>query len=344
MSKKIAVLITTYGEVEEPTLKNLFPNSRLILQRITATIANISKPLEFFIAAVRSVNRKKLWTKTGYRSQLNAINERQAKAIAAELKTLAPEDVSFDVLPAYYFIPPLIEDMLEKVKGYDGVIIAPMIPVESAFACGIACNVVLKQWGDTAFATTRVLHGLWNDVALVKMFANHVFENLGEASSLKKGLILAVHGTLTKDTKGNPPQTHTGLRETHAFYENLRDVILADARNPFASIKLGALNHTYGGTWMPETFELALEELKHEGVEEVSAFAYGFFADNSESDFEAVSLLNAAPFAKKTYIPCINDAPEFSKWMAAKILSSTKLMTGDMVEIPREQPAETLNG
>lgn len=342
MKKKLAVLIVTYGEVEDPTIKNLLPNSRLIMKRITTSIANIPHVVQLFISWVRSIKRNRAWTKSGYRSRLNEITRTQTALIKTALNSTATRnestplaDAEFEVMDAYYFVPPLLEDALKKVEDYDGILIVPMVPVESAFACGVSCKVVLEKFGDAAFSKVRVLHRLWDDERLMKILVDHFFSNLPAAfNTPSSGVALAVHGTLVKDGKGNTPTVHTGLQATYDFFEKLKAAILSDARCRITDIRIAALNHKFGGTWMEDTLQKALHGFKASGIERVSMFPYGFFADNSEADFEALEELHQSPFKETHYIPCLNDSPQFAVWTAEKIRTQAEWLMNGYPSIP----------
>jgi hypothetical protein len=128
MPKKIAVLLATYGEVEEVSFKKLYSNSSRILYYITSRIANLPKPLQIFIATMRSLKRKSYWKKLGYRSKLNEITRSQAKALQSILNQESNK-VTYVVRDAYYFTPPHFEDVVRSVQDFDAIITVPMIPL-----------------------------------------------------------------------------------------------------------------------------------------------------------------------------------------------------------------------
>jgi ferrochelatase len=341
MKYKIAVLVATYGEVEQLSLRSLYPSSWRILQLITSRIANLPLPLKAFIALMRSLRRKREWKKLGYRPKLAQINRAQTQALAKRLDTikqLSGRNVEFVVRDAYYFIEPYYEDVLNEVKAScHAVIVVPMIPIESEFACGVGCALALEHFGNDIFERVRVIKHLWNNEEFIRLCVNRIFEKYEPRQGHKVGLALVAHGTLVKDTKGEELKLNTGYKETLTFYERLKTAIEHDARNRFASVKLGAMNHKFGGTWMPQTLERALEEFQTEGIEEVVIFPFGFLADNSEADLEAVMQVRAAGYPMQ-YIPCLNDSPGFMDWLAKRVTLSAehllKLQTSALVQMP----------
>ncbi|HWR01509.1 MAG TPA: ferrochelatase [Chlorobaculum sp.] len=330
---RYSVVLVTYGEVEELVARSLWPSSRKIVQVVTRQIVKLPTFMIYALGDFRSTKHYIDWKLNRYRSPLVPINRAQAKSVGQELRKnerLNESGVTVDVQEAYYFVPPYLEDVLEKSRnGSDGVIVVPMIPVESSFSCGPACQMAIDVYGEGHLGSLRVVRGLWKDEELHRLYLDHLFGTLSAAnvakSGRKPGLVLVIHGTIVKNRKGNPPSVFTGLNETMAFFRLMREKILADPRNVFGEVKLGCLNHRTGGEWTPETVERALEELQQDGFDAVAMFPFGYFADNSETDYEAKKLLDGSGIAIKQYIPCINEAPGFARWLSSRIVSEIGL-------------------
>ena len=326
--KKYAVVVTTYGEVEKLTVRNLWPSSRRILKVVTRQIVKIPTALIYFIADYRSTKHYINWKLNRYRSSLLAINRAQKNRLSGFIDEsgstfLSHADVK--VIDAYYFVPPYLDEMLKHLQyEYDGVVVVPMIPVESAFSCGIACQMVIDVYGDSAFSRVKVMSKLWKDDRLHRLYIDYLFEQLSAEIRCKKngkiGLVLVIHGTLFKDRRGNPPKVFTGLEETIAFFDVMKCKIMADHRNIFNDVRPGCMNHSNGGEWTSDTIDKALMDFKEEGYDGVVMFPYGFFADNSETEYDAYKKLVAAGFPLSQYVRCINDSPEFGKWLTSKVL------------------------
>ncbi|MEI8186782.1 MAG: ferrochelatase [Chlorobiaceae bacterium] len=333
--KKYAVVVTTYGEVEKLTVRTLWPSSRRILKVVTRQIVKIPTAMIYFIADYRSTKHYINWKLNRYSSSLLAINRSQTKRLAgciAESGNQFLSDADVNVVDAYYFVPPYLDDMLQQLqRHYDGVVVVPMIPVESAFSCGIACQMVIDVYADSAFAKVKVLSRLWQDDRLHRLYIDYLFGQLSAAmrskTSRKIGLVLVIHGTLVKDRKGNPPKVFSGLEETIAFFDVMKRKIMADPRNIFCDVRQGCMNHSTGGEWTSDTIEKALTEFKQEGYEGVVMFPYGFFADNSETEYDAGNKLAAAGFPLSQYVRCINDTPAFGHWLAEKVLENLQALS-----------------
>lgn len=324
------VVLVTYGEVEHLSVRTLWPSSRKIIDVITRKIVRLPKLLIYMIADYRSARHYIDWTLHRYRSRLVEINRKQARNLQSGLQLdprFAENADGVEVADAYYFVHPSLEETLERFdKGNDGVVIVPMIPVESAFSCGPACQMVIDRFGEDHLGKMRVVRGLWKDDALHRIYLDHLFALLPASwksteRMKKQGLVLVIHGTIVRNRKGLKPSVFTGLDETMAFFRLMRDKVMADPRNVFDEVKLGCLNHNRGGEWTHETAELALEEFASEGFSAVAMFPFGYFADNSETDYEAKKSLERSPFERKHYIPCINDSPAFASWLASRVVA-----------------------
>jgi len=334
--KKYAVIVTTYGEVEEVTVRNLWPSSRKILKEVTRQIVHIPTALIYFIADYRSTKHYIKWKINRYHSSLLAVNRAQTERLSEVLAANRSQFLStieVDVTDAYYFVPPYLEEKLQQtISHYDGVVVVPMIPVESAFSCGVACQMVADTYGENSFSQVRVLSKLWSDEQLHSLYTDYLFGQISTLLRLKKnmgaqlGLVLVIHGTLVKDRSGKPPELFTGLAETIAFFSAMKQTIMADPQNIFTDVRQGCMNHSRGGEWTSDTIEKALAEFKAEGYDGVVMFPYGFFADNSETEYDACKKLEEAAFPLSQYVRCINDTPEFIYWLSGKVLDGLQAL------------------
>jgi protoporphyrin/coproporphyrin ferrochelatase len=331
---RYGVVLVTYGEVEKLAVRTLVPCSRKIVQVVTRQIVKLPKAMIYALGDYRSIKHYIDWKINRYRSRLVAINRSQKDGVSRELarsERLVSMGAEVEVEEAYYFVPPYLETVLERFRGrMDGVVVVPMIPVESAFSCGVACQMAIDVYGEAIPGRVRVMHGLWNHKELYDIYLDHLFGSV-TAGKLQDGkrktaLVLVIHGTIVRNRKGNPPSVFTGLEETYEFFRVMRDRILGDPRNMFGEVRLGCLNHTAGGEWTSDTVEKALGDFTQEGYDAVAMFPFGYFADNSETDYEARRLLDDSGIGHRLYIPCINESPEFCAWLATLIEEEIRLL------------------
>lgn len=330
--KKYAVVVTTYGEVEDLKMKNLWPSSRKILKVVTRQIVAIPDALIHLIADYRSTRHYINWKLSRYQSTFLAIHRAQTKMLAAGLASadVLPE-ADITVLDAYYFVPPYLDRVIEDIREkYDGIVVLPLIPVESAFSCGVACQMILDACGDSMFSRVRVVSKMWKDERLLKLYADYLFGELDEAvkrvREWKVGLVLVIHGTLVRDSAGKPPEVFTGLDETLEFFRLMKERIMKHADNIFLDVRLGCINHSRGGEWMEDTIRKALDGYKNEGYHGVVMFPFGFFADNSETEHDSKRQLEKAAFPVSRYIRCVNDSPAFGSWLATRVAEELRAL------------------
>jgi protoporphyrin/coproporphyrin ferrochelatase len=332
--KRYGVVLVTYGEVEKLAIRTLVPCSRKIVQVVTRQIVKLPKAMIYALGDYRTIKHYIDWKINRYRSRLVAINRSQKEGVSRELarsERLASMGVGVEVEEAYYFVPPYLETVLERFRErLDGVVVVPMIPVESAFSCGVACQMAIDVYGEALPGRVRVMHGLWKHKGLHDIYLDHLFGSVRDGKLLggqrKPALVLVIHGTIVRNRKGNPPSVFTGLEETYEFFRAMRERILGDPRNMFGDVRLGCLNHTAGGEWTSDTVEKALGEFVQEGYDAVAMFPFGYFADNSETDYEARMLLEASGIGLRQYIPCINESPGFSAWLATLVEEQVRLL------------------
>lgn len=333
--RRYSVVLVTYGEVEKLTVRELWPSSRKIIHVLTRQIIRLPKLLIYMLADYRSSKHYLDWKLHRYRSRLVEINRKQALGVKDALQRnprVAGQGVEIEVTEAYYFVHPWLEEVLEHVGNRaDGIVVVPMIPVESAFSCGPACQMAIDHFGENHLGMLRVVRGLWKDEALHRLHLDHLFDSLppewkGQERKETQGLVLVIHGTIVKNRKGEKPSVFTGLDETMEFFRLMKEKIMADPRNVFQDVKIGCLNHSRGGEWTPETVELALDEFAREGFRSVAMFPFGYFADNSETDYEAQKLLDRSSAARKHYVPCVNDSPVFAGWLASRIVDEIEVL------------------
>lgn len=338
MARRYGVVLVTYGEVERPSIRALLPSSRKIVHAVTRQIVTLPRMLIRALADYRTAKHYVDWKLNRYRSGLVAINRAQAEGVARELagsRVLADARLDVEVADAYYFVPPYLEAVVDRfLKELDGVVMVPMIPVESAFSCGVACQMAIDACGEALAGRVRVMHGLWNHEELYRIYLDYLFGSLKSEMTVpgagKPGLVLVIHGTIVRGRDGGPPKVFSGLEETYRFFGAMRERIMADPRNPFGEVKLGCLNHRKGGEWTSDTVQKALDEFSASGCGAVAMFPFGYFADNSETDYESKKLLDASPIPRKQYIPCINVSQELARWLAG-------LVAQEVVKLDRQR-------
>ncbi len=330
MKKRIAVVVSSHGEVDSPSFRAYYDNMKHIFAHVSE-IMPIPKLAQWLIPPIGAVIQTRKSKKEGYISPMNRISAGQAEKISEKLQQLHSHDFKFSVLNTFETTPPYTHDLLHQIlhtdNDYDGVIALVMNPMESAFSCGAICRFALKELGAKAYSSVRVVTGLYKNEALMRLYADHIFSHITPISE-KSGLIIALHGTVISDAKGNPVAFHNGLMENQTLFARLKQTLEEDSRNRFERIEPAYLNHQVGGKWTEPTLLQTITSFKKSGIEHAYLFAAGYFADNSETHGNAQSQLKKSGFKTAHYIPCINDSDAFADLMAREIVSAAeRLMT-----------------
>ncbi|NTV98366.1 MAG: ferrochelatase, partial [Chlorobiaceae bacterium] len=115
--KKYAVVVTTYGEVEDLKIRNLWPSSRKILKVVTRQIVEVPAALIYVIADYRSAKHYINWKLSRYNSTFLAIHRAQTKMLADGIASsgIMPE-ADITVLDAYYFVPPYLDKVISDIR------------------------------------------------------------------------------------------------------------------------------------------------------------------------------------------------------------------------------------
>ncbi len=330
MKKKFAVVVSSHGEVDAPSVSAYYHNLKHIFAHVSEVMP-IPKPVRLLIPLLGSIIQTVKTKRLGYRSPMNRISARQTDLIGNALKKYPNSEIQsqfdLDIFNAYETTPPYAEDLICSLAGYDGIVVLTMNPIESAFSCGALCRFALRYFGDNAFQKMRVVTGLWKDEQLVALYRDYVLAQAatsGFFQSEKTALIVALHGTVVADKHGAPVKFHNGLEENQTLFQLFKSALKSDARNPFSVIEPAYLNHQVGGKWTEPTLRQTIKKLERAGAESVAMFAAGYYADNSETEFSAANDLQRSTFKQKKYIPCMNDSPEFAALMAERIVQTAK--------------------
>lgn len=322
MKPRIAVVVSSHGEVDTPSVKAYYENMKRIFAHVSE-IMPIPAPVRVLIPIVGAFVQARKSKKSGYVSPMNRISAAQSKRIAEKLERLNVTEFQFEVFNVFETTPPYMEEVLPTLGGYDGVVALVMNPMESAFSCGAMCRFALKEFGEQAYGKLRVVTGLYKNQALMNLFAEHVLSHSRDADE-KTGLIVALHGTVLEDSKGKPVSFHNGYAENIALFSLLKATLERDERNRFARIAPAYLNHQVGGKWTEPTLAQTITAFKQAGIERAYLFAAGYFADNSETHGNAQAQLKKSGFKEAIYIPCVNDSEAFAELMAREILDAAK--------------------
>ncbi|NTV46364.1 MAG: ferrochelatase [Chlorobiales bacterium] len=326
MKKRIAVIVTAHGEAESASFKEHYQVAKHTIEH-AAQVMQIPKPLQAFVPIAAGLGNGIKWRREGYRSPHNQITREQAQLIGERLsKSYQIPGIEFDVKACFGASNPFIEDVLRETKCYDGQIIVSMTPIDSRLSCGLICYHVAQEYTPKDVAKIRVISRHWNDESLISLYKDHIFGERKQIQPLDKKRVLALvlHGTIVRNDKGGDPGFHAGLDETYSFAERMKAAVETDSRNHYGQVLIAYLNHDVGGQWTMPSFEETLESLQKQDIKELAVFPCGYFADGSETNGRAKTLLGAAKIRNVIYIDCINTTPTFIDLMAKRIALATQ--------------------
>jgi ferrochelatase len=319
----MAVVLVAHGEAETAGFLDNYRVSLHTLQRASEVIP-VPVPLRHFISFSSSV-RKKIGKKTSGSPQ-NPLTRQQACALQKHLDGMNA-GVTFEVIASFSASEPSVEAVLEERRGYDGVIVAPMAPVDNAMSCGLLCAHLSKSCSPGELARTRVIGRLWEDETLHRAYLDYLFGSgraLPTGPKERNALMLLFHGTLVEDRNGAPPAFHTGHAETVEFARRLTALIESDPRTPWGTVMTAFLNHDVGGKWSTPSFEEAGRMLGGKGFQHVSLFAAGYFSDGNETIHRESALTAIEPSLRVETIPCLNDSPYLIGCLAGRVVAASR--------------------
>ncbi|MBI1796215.1 MAG: ferrochelatase [Candidatus Eisenbacteria bacterium] len=311
MSRRHVVLVT-YGEPPTASFGAQLRYSWRILLGLTRSVAPIPIPLLPWIAFSRARFRTRLWTTERYGSPLEPITRDQAAGLVLALASVAP-GTDWRVHVAYEFRDPTLLATVCLLPDDEPVDVMPAYVADSAFTHEIARST-LARWpgGRARRAPLRVLPPLDEEI-LADLCARHVITEAARRNAVgpEWGVVLAAHGTLLEPRR----PIETGRVAT----ERIAARIAAHLTGHFGAVRLGWLNHVYGGRWTGPPVEVALRRMVEAGFRRLVYFPFGFSADNAESELEGRIALRAAPELESIHLPCLNAAPEYLEALARQL-------------------------
>jgi protoheme ferro-lyase len=309
------IVLVSYGEPATSLFMEQFAYSHRILRNLTRIIAAIPAPLIPLIALSRAHGRRKLWRACGYTSPLEAITRAQATLVQTTLEAALP-DGGWVSHVAYEFRRPLLGDVLRGLPSDEPVWIAPMYAADSAFTHALSRQVAGEiNEGGRRGGPVQVLPALEPE-SLAELSAGHVLDCLGFDGDQGRStaLVLAAHGTLLEPAR----PIDTGRENT----ERLCEAIKTRLAPSFGMVAQGWLNHTRGGRWTEPPMEQTLQSVSDAGYSSVAYFAYGFLADNAETQLEGRVIAARHPQMDVRFVPCLNATASLLDAIAAQVMST----------------------
>lgn len=261
---------------------------------------------------------KEIWMGEG--SPLTVYTERQRAGIEAGLRAAGRDDVP--VVSAFRYGEPSIEAGLTRLldqRGIDRLIVLPVYPQYASVTNGTMAQEVLRL-----LSTRKRIPGIdfidsfCNDPAYLDALAANVAAHWSYVDDGRHRLVFTYHSTLVADTQAG---------------DVYRDQAEATARQVAARLGIPEAGWCVGyqsvfdkRPWLgPLTATDILPQLAEQGVTNVAVCAPGFTCEcletHNDIDVEQRGIFERlVPQGSFTYVPCLNDAPDFLQALTNLVL------------------------
>jgi len=315
MKQRIAVILAAHGEAETAGFFDNFSMNRHTLAH-AGEVMNLPVALQLMIAVAGGAKNMVQFRKKNFRSPQNEITRKQAGLLAEKLARQA-EEIEFEVHASFFVTPPFVGKVIEQTRQCDLQLLIPMAPIDNRLMSGSLDILAQRQQSSQSQMRPKVISGFWNDPDLLNISLDHLF--MHAAPSDNTALVLAFHGTLEKNQKGEEPGFHTGSKEMGSMASALQKAVRNDPRNGYKRVEVAYLNHDVGGTWSSPSLQEMLESLHKKSVDALELFCCGYFSDGTETMLHAREHVAESSIKKSDFIPCLNESEAFAEYLAAKI-------------------------
>lgn len=323
----IDVILLTYGEPEKSAFREQWRYSNRILNKLTRLVAPIPKLAVPLLGAYRGYTRTRLWRKRNYASPLETITQRQAHRLQ-EVLTENAYGQEWRVRVAYEFRDPSLVDILATLRreNPERVVLVPLYLPISDFTTGISRREYHRYQAkhnrplpDPSMVTFRACHRELAAVSAEYLREQVARRGISDAQKKETGLLLGCHGTVMTPPPGIQD---AGYCDTKQMYDDLEELLAPE----FQAVGIGWLNHRLGGEWTRPTLEESAKALLEQGIRKFVYYPFGFLADNAETQLEGRTVLNNLGITDYHHIPCLNDDPDFIRFLARKIVEEADVM------------------
>ena len=338
--QKVAVLLCGYGEVE--TYEDFADYNERALRLLASkfikfpdfTIPWIAKALEVF-------DRREWSQQDNYQSPHNEIFHAQRSALERSLQRRYGDRV--EVFTAFNFCDPYLpHQVLQTIreKGFEKLVIFPLLVVDSIYTCGLALQQINEALGDDAtwLKDMRYLPSFGHLPEYHQRVAEHIEARLNTLTTTcapsQIGIVLMNHGC-PMDNKG----FEGGIRDSEDLYRSVRDRLI----NRYPLISIGWMNHQTPGQWTTPDVDLAAQNLLTMGAKALVFVPIGFVTENHETMLDvAYSISKIRSQVECLHVDCLNDDPGFLElcagWLDPLIAELADLPQLDSAEIPTVIP------
>ena len=305
------VVLVTYGEPTSASFAEHWSYSWLLMQGVARSTADISQARLPFVTLRRTRERSRLWKKHDYRSPLEPNTLAQAAQLRNALARQSNDTWKIHV--GYEFREPLFMSVIKRLPRKEMVIVVPMYPAASGFTHELSKQTA-RYMDFRRPAPIVVLPPLAVD-RLAAISSAHVMQLLPDGVEARKSaLVLSARGSLLLP----PKQVETG----RITLEKLGNAIATRLTPHFGMVATGWLNYGRGDRWTAPPIRETLRRVSEAGFRDVVFFAYGFLADNSESQLYGQLAMASRPELTVRMLPCLNGSYELADAIAREVIAA----------------------
>lgn len=308
MTKRVAVLLFGYGEVEDYDEFAEY-NERSFRLLVSKSIKFPDFSIPWLSRRLERQQRKEWHAANHYHSPHNDIFERQRAGIEEHLKETYGDDVT--VFKAYNFVEPFMpHQVLADIKkqGFDRVVVYPWLVVDSVFTSGLALEQINEALNpDGAWLKDiRYLPSFWERPDFQELLANYIEGGvdplLDRYVPTQVGIVLCLHGC-PLETKG----METGVRESTALYYAMQERL----NRRFPLVSPGWMNHPVPGKWTTPDVDQAAKNLIGLGAKVLVFMPIGFVTENHETQLDIGYTIDKVRDQVETlHLDTLNEHPE----------------------------------
>jgi len=280
---KVGVLLLNLGGPERiqdvgPFLYNLFSDPEIIRLPNPA----LQKPLAWLISTLRSGKSQEAYRSIGGGSPLRRITEQQARELQSTLRSRGIEATSYVAMRYWH---PFTESAVADIKadGIDEVVVLPLYPHFSISTSGSSFRELQRlRQADPAFSRLpiRCIRSWYDHPGYIDALASLIERQISACEDPASAhVFFSAHGVPKSyvEEAGDPYQ-----REIEACADLVMDRLTdrLGFRNPFT---LAYQSRVGPVEWLKPYTEEALEELGHQGVQDLVVVPISFVSEHIET-------------------------------------------------------------
>jgi ferrochelatase len=338
---KVGVLLLNLGGPERiqdvgPFLYNLFSDPEIIRLPNPA----LQKPLAWLISTLRSGKSQEAYRSIGGGSPLRRITEQQARELQSTLRARGVEATSYVAMRYWH---PFTESAVADIKadGIDEVVVLPLYPHFSISTSGSSFRELQRlRQADPAFSRLpiRCIRSWYDHPGYIDALANLIERQISACEDPARAhVFFSAHGVPKSyvEEAGDPYQ-----REIEACAGLVMDRLTdrLGFRNPFT---LAYQSRVGPVEWLKPYTEEALEELGHQGVQDLVVVPISFVSEHIETleeiDIEYRELATEAGVAHFRRVPALDTDPTFIAGLADLVqqaLAGPEINLDQAAELP----------